>query len=106
MGYHDAGMDPRILLNSLRTRRSIEVDTLEEYFAQAPAEAWERLFAVACSNTKAVDDEALEWAIARMGASPGTVFAVLIKISAMDEDRRKHLLDRYLALLPIHPEQA
>jgi len=98
-------MDQKNLLSMLRTRRSPEVDTLDEYFAQAPDEAWERLFDVACSHTKALDDEALEWAIARMAASPGTVFAVLINLAAKEEDRRKPLLDRYLALLPFHPER-
>jgi hypothetical protein len=99
-------MSHESLLARLRSHRGPEVSTLDEYFKTSGQEAWNRLNDVARGNPGAVDDEAVEWAAARIADAPGSLFHLLLTIAAKDEERRARMIARFRSLMPAHPGPA
>src|ERR1051326_2890014 len=94
------------LISMLRSRRGSDFKTLDEYFAQAGQEVFNRMNEIARRSPDAIDEDALAWALKRIATSPGSVFFLLINIAAGDEERRDAVLTRYHGLMKEHPGPA
>jgi hypothetical protein len=99
-------MDQRSLISRMRSHRGPEFKTLDEYFAQAKLEVFNRMNDVARSSPADVNDEAVEWAVSRMDASPGSIFYLLLTLAAKDLGRRPAMIARYRTLMKVYPEPA
>ena len=93
------------LISRMRSHRGPAASTLEEYFAQAGQEVFNRMNDVARASAKLVDDAAVDWAVGRMADAPGSVFHLFIAIAANDEERRGKMIDRYRSLLEKWPKE-
>jgi hypothetical protein len=99
-------MDHKALISRMRSRHGPEVETLDEYLAEAGQEVFNRLNDVARSSPTSVDDAAVEWVVSRIAEAPGSVFYVLLNIAARDENRRERMIARYRSLMETHPAPA
>jgi len=89
----------------MRSHRSPEVHSLDEYFEKFGWEAFNRLNDVARQSPKTVDEEAIEWAVKRIAEGPGSVFYLLLNIAARDPERQASMIARYRSLLDAHPKE-
>lgn len=96
-------MSHSALISLMRSHRGPEVSTLEEYFKQAGQEAWNQLNDVSRRRPELVDDDVVEWTLARMTQAPHSMFYLLLNLSAKDEHRKARLIDRYHELLKGFP---
>lgn len=94
------------IVQQLRQGRGPEAATLDEYLDKAGLQAWNSLNDFARRSPEAVDEKILATAIRRRAEAPGSFFALLLNVAAKDVKRRAALLDKFLELLPSHPEPA
>lgn len=98
--------DHRRLLSRLPERRGPEIPSLEAWFAERGASAWNRLHDVGRGDPALIDDAALAVATAHAATSPGSHAALLIMLAARDESRRARLVEDCLAHLARFPGPA
>jgi len=99
-------MSHELLISRMRLHRGPEVRSLDEFFAHSGEEVFNRMNDVARQSPQVVDDAAVEWAVGRIGDSPGSVFALLLNIAWKDEERRERMIARYRSLMEAHPKPA
>jgi hypothetical protein len=99
-------MSHELLISRMRSHRGPEVASLDEFFAQSGQDVFNRMNDVARQSPQVVDDAAVDWAVSRIGESPGSVFYLLLNIAWKDESRREKMIARYRSLMAAHPQAA